>query len=277
MSPGARPAGVLSVLVNNLDGVFQRSVLQGAGEATAARGLSLAVRPLAGLSVRALRELVAEVTRRSAGVLVLANALPDAELATLAASGVPVTLVSHHAPELALPSVMFDNAQGVALLTKHVVVERARRSLVFVGGDPAQLDAREREAAFRDEAVRHGLDLPADYYLRGDFTPTMARDSLTRFLARGGACDAVVAADYLMAIAAVSALRAAGRSVPADVAVVGFGDGPEAEAAGVTTVAADVVELGRRAVRQLAAQLTGRRLSGRTLLSTHLVPRDTSE
>jgi len=273
---GARPPGALSVLVNNLDGVFQRSVLQGAGEATAARGLSLEVRPLAGLSVRALRELVAEVTRRSAGVLVLANALADAELATLAASGVPVTLVSHHATELALPSVMFDNAQGVALLTKHVVAERARRSLVFVGGDPAQLDAREREGAFRDEAVRHGLDLPAENYLRGDFAPSMARDSLTGFLARGGACDAVVAADYLMAIAAVGALRAAGRAVPADVAVVGFGDGPEAEAAGVTTVAADVVELGRRAVRQLAAQLAGRRLSGRTLLSTHLVPRDTS-
>jgi DNA-binding LacI/PurR family transcriptional regulator len=61
--------------------------------------------------------------------------------------------------------------------------------------------------------------------------------------------------------------------VPEDVVVLGFGDGPEAEAAGVTTVAADVVELGRRGARQLVGQLEGMEVKGLTLLSMALVAR----
>src|SRR5690606_24182799 len=94
--------------------------------------------------------------------------------------------------------------------------------------------------------------------LTGDFTPERAGQALQAFMGAGGQFDSVVAADYLMAIAAQRTLRAAGVKVPEEVAVVGYGDGPEAEAAGVTTVAADVVELGMRAARQLVAQLEGK-------------------
>lgn len=86
----------------------------------------------------------------------------------------------------------------------------------------------------------------------------------------------LLATAALMLGAAKDALLAASLRVPDDVVVVGFGDGPEADAAGVTTVAADVVDLGRRAARQLVAQLAGPPLRGRTLLSTHLVRRSSS-
>jgi hypothetical protein len=55
---------------------------------------------------------------------------------------------------------------------------------------------------------------------------------LAGFLAGGGELDSVVAADYLMAIACMGELRRRGLRVPGDVTVIGFGDGPEAEAAG---------------------------------------------
>lgn len=71
-------------------------------------------------------------------------------------------------------------------------------------------------------------------------------------------------------------IQAAGLRVPEDVAVVGFGDGPEAARAGLTTVAADVVELGRRGARQLIGQIEGLRIRGLTLLSTELVERATT-
>ena len=79
-----------------------------------------------------------------------------------------------------------------------------------------------------------------------------------------------------MAEAAMNVIKASGQRIPDDVAVVGFGDGPEAAQAGLTTVAADVTELGRRAARQLIGQIEGLRIRGLTLLSTELIERATT-
>jgi DNA-binding LacI/PurR family transcriptional regulator len=79
-----------------------------------------------------------------------------------------------------------------------------------------------------------------------------------------------------MADAAMNVIKASGRRIPEDVAVVGFGDAPEAAQAGLTTVAADVTELGRRGARQLIGQIEGLRIRGLTLLSTELIERETT-
>ena len=265
-------------LVNNLEGVFQQSVLQGAEAVLVAQGVTVTALALGELpDETAVQRVVEGVATRARGVLVISNALSDDALSVAMSRGAVATLVSHHGPgPAAPPTLMFDNRQGLQQLVNHLVTGCGRNLPVFIGGDATQLDAQERQRAFLAEAVRHDLRVPDENLLTGDFTPERAGAELQRFMAAGGRFDSVVAADYLMAIAAQQTLRAAGVSVPAEVAVVGFGDGPEAEAAGVTTVAADVVELGRRAARQLLAQLEGGRLTGRTLLSTHLIRRPSS-
>ena len=67
----------------------------------------------------------------------------------------------------------------------------------------------------RDEAVEI-----ADFTLEG------GRLAMERLLAREPAIDAVFVASDLMAVGALAALRAAGRTTPGDVAVVGFDDSP---------------------------------------------------
>lgn len=282
MTAAADPAGnrgeEVLALVNNLEGVFQQSVLQGAEAVLAARGVTVEALALGGLAGEAeMKGVAADVATRARGVLIISNALSDDALEVVMSRGAVATLVSHHVPgPTAPPTLMFDNRQGLQQLVSHLVADCGRGRPVFIGGDATQLDAQERKRAFLDEAVRHDLRVPEENLLTGDFTPERAGAELQRFMAAGGRFDSVVAADYLMAIAAQDALRTAGVTVPGEVAVVGFGDGPEAEAAGVTTVAADVVELGRRAARQLLAQLEGGRLTGRTLLSTHLIRRPSS-
>ena len=82
-------------------------------------------------------------------------------------------------------------------------------------------------------------------------------------LAAGASFDAVFAANDMMAIGALQALKAAGLRVPEDVAVAGFDDVPLARHLGLTTVRARVAELGRRAVERLVAMLERRRRSDR--------------
>ncbi|HEX7021591.1 MAG TPA: substrate-binding domain-containing protein [Trueperaceae bacterium] len=271
--------GHLAVLTNDRHQVFQRAVIAGAQEVADARGCELAV-----LEVPQGPADLAEagVTAGTyAGILVVATALPDALLHALADTGRPLTLVSHRLSDADIPSVMHDNPQGMKQLVRHLVEDCGRRNLLFIRGDARQTDAFEREAAFRHEAMRYGLYVGEERYLPGAFEAEHAARALEAFLeagrpADGATVDGIVSADYLMAIAAMEVLRATGQRVPQDVAVVGFGDGPEAAQAGLTTVAADVVELGRRAGRQLLGQLDGLRIRGQTRLSTTLIARDSS-
>lgn len=269
----ARKGRTLGVITNNQHNVFQRNVIAGIRDIVTPQGYAVEVdsyaedpahpRPIA-LDVAAM-----------AGVLVVADAAPRDLLEDMVAAEVPVVLISHRVPDLPIPTVGLDNAQGIAELVKHVVLQCGRRELAFIDGLMSQRDAIERHAAFCQEQLRYNLRVPPSRYLRGDFSGEVAAASVQALLDSGEAFDAIVAADYLMAMAAVDVLRAAGVRVPEDVCVVGFGDAPEAEAAGLTTVAADIVEQGRRAARQLLSLIDGRHTRGVTVLSVRLMVRDT--
>lgn len=254
------------VLTTNIaDGIFQSSVSRGAAEVLAKRKIKLEV----------LEAPVAKRDLESAdGALVLANVLPAGLLQELHADGVALTLVSHSLPDSLLPTVMHDNHQGMSQLLDYLFDELGCSKPLLLGGDDSQLDSVEREQAFRDNLMRRGLDPDRHDVVNGAFEPETAATRLADYLQTASDFDCIASADYLMALAALPVLAAAGR---AGLPVVGFGDGPEAERAGLTTVAADVVELGRRAARQLLGQLPGaapgRPISGRTLLATQLVPR----
>ncbi|MEU4744089.1 substrate-binding domain-containing protein, partial [Actinosynnema sp. NPDC023658] len=68
---------------------------------------------------------------------------------------------------------------------------------------------------------------------------------------------AVYAHNDLPALGVVRSLRAAGRKVPDDVAVVGFDDIPIAAHAELTTVRQPMREMGEAAARLLLARLEG--------------------
>lgn len=264
---------LIGIITNTQRDVFQRRVIMGIEEIARARGYDVIVDAYADNPSGAQQITLDYHT--VTGMLSIADATPVALLHRMRREGVPVSLVSHAVPELPIPSVITDNAAGVEALVQHIVTECERRRLVYIRGLSGQLDSAEREMAFRHAIMRYNLSVPEAYFLRGNFDPHVATASLQALLARGADFDAVIAADYLMGIAAVNTLRAAGRHVPEDVAVMGFGDGPEAEAAGLTTVAADVVEQGRRAARQLISQIEGLRITGTTVLSVTLVVRQT--
>jgi DNA-binding LacI/PurR family transcriptional regulator len=258
----------VGVITNNANGVFQRSVIAGVREI--ARQHSLTVR------VNALEDGPLDWNGMNA-VIAVANVCTDTQINAMRAAGTAVTLVSHHIPHLPIPSLAPNNDEGVRQLVRHLVDDCGRRNIVFIRGDMTQIDAVERETAIRREMMRAGLPLREELFIRGDFEPHVARASLSTLLdLRPMDYDAVIAADYLMGVAALEVLAVADIDVPNRLSVVGFGDGAEAQAVGLTTVAADVIELGRRAARQVIGQLDGLRIVGQTLFSTQLIVRKTS-
>lgn len=264
---------IIGVITNNQHSVFQSRNILGIRDIAEARGYQVVIDSYAEDPQRP--HSISLQPERVDGIIVIANAAPRSYLEMARKQGVPVSLVSHQAPELSVPVIVSNNAQGIAELVKHVVVRCQRKQLVYVRGIDEQTDAAQRETAFRQELMRYDLEIPESHFIRGEFSPDTAAESMRALIGTGAKFDAVIAADYRMAMAIVDLLRGMGVRVPEDVCVVGFGDAPEAEAAGLTTVAADIRQLARHAAKQLISQIEGLAIRGVTRLSVELVVRQT--
>jgi DNA-binding LacI/PurR family transcriptional regulator len=101
--------------------------------------------------------------------------------------------------------------------------------------------------------------------VESDFTPAGGERAMRELLDRCPDVDAVFAANDLTALGALRVLRASGRRVPEDVAVIGFDDMlPVAEEADppLTTVRQDIEGMGRLMARLLLRGLSDGRERG---------------
>jgi DNA-binding LacI/PurR family transcriptional regulator len=135
---------------------------------------------------------------------------------------------------------------------------------------------QDRLDGYRDGLAAAGLAAADDLVEAGDFTEEGGAAAMGRLLQRPGPpVDAVFAASDLMAAGALRALRAAGRRVPEDVAVVGFEDSAVARYAQppLTTVRQPIEEMGRQATRLLLAKVAGEAGGMHLILDVELVVR----
>ncbi|MCO1574319.1 LacI family transcriptional regulator [Crossiella sp. SN42] len=118
--------------------------------------------------------------------------------------------------------VDFDNEGGAKLAVEHLL-SLGRKRIGTVAGPQDQRAAIDRCAGWRTTL---GLDDRATARLseEGDFSSESGERAMARLLKRVPRLDAVFVANDPMAAGALRALRAAGRRVPQDVAVVGFDD-----------------------------------------------------
>ncbi|MCB5165789.1 LacI family transcriptional regulator [Streptomyces bambusae] len=145
-----------------------------------------------------------------------------------------------------------DNRGGARDAVRYLLA-RGRRSVAHISGPLDQTSAADRLGGYRDVLPDGDPGLVAE----GDFTPSGGARAMAALLERRPGLDAVFAANDLMATGALRVLRERGRSVPADVALVGFDDAEVARTADppLTTVRQDIEGMGRTMARLLLDRL----------------------
>ncbi len=172
------------------------------------------------------------------------------------------TVVIGSLPETARQGVVrADSRAGVRLAIDHLV-ERGARRIGFVNGPVDTTPGRMRLEGYREALA--GAGLPHDPSLEvaaDDFTYAAAMPAVRELLERSGAStiDAIVAANDLIAVAALRALTDRGIDVPGDCLVVGMDDTELAQIAipSLTSVDLGAAARGTRAAAQLLAALRG--------------------
>ncbi|MFE3559171.1 LacI family DNA-binding transcriptional regulator [Streptomyces sp. NPDC059193] len=176
-----------------------------------------------------------------------------------ARTGTPTVFIDRWIPGMAVPVVRADGRRAVEDLVAHLHALGHRR-LAIIAGPAAITTGRERVEAFRTALAAYGLTLPDAYVGQGDFQTNSGRRITEGFLDLHEPPEAVFAADNLMALGALDALRARGLRVPQDIALAAFDDIPWFVHTDppITAIAQPTGELGRAAVRALIDLIEGR-------------------
>ncbi|MFK4087569.1 LacI family DNA-binding transcriptional regulator [Kribbella sp. NPDC020789] len=185
------------------------------------------------------------------GVMMLSQHADDPLPGKVLAAGLPLVLCGRPLAGPEMPFVDADNASGARLAAQHLL-DLGRRRIACIAGPQDMSAGVARLQGFRDVA---GADL-VEY---GDFSEESGAAAMTALLDRDPGLDAVFAASDPMAFGAMRVLKAAGRRIPDDVAVIGFDGSPGGRHSDppLTSVFQPAEEMGREMTRLLLAQLAG--------------------
>lgn len=283
--PSSRAVGLargrsrtLAVLTPSLSWPWTVEVLQGAADAVEAAGYGLLLFTR-GRDRESMARFAGQISASAFDGLLVVE--PEGEVEVAAAlhrTGLPVVLVDDRARRPAFPSVTTTNALGGETAARHLLALGRRAPLVVTG--PLRFgSARERLDGFVRTLEAHGVAYDPRRTVEGDFTERSGAEAVEKLLADDLDLDAVFTHNDLGAAGALRALRAAGRRVPEDVAVIGFDDVPLARCTDppLTTVRQPLREMGAAAANLLISRLGGEPPPAEpVVLPTELVVRDSA-
>ena len=173
----------------------------------------------------------------------------EAELRAYESNGGRVAFVS--STDLPFRTVQLDNRAGAEALARALTSLGYRRFAAVTGAEGLRT-GDDRLAGFRDGLAASGTGASLDRVVRPAFTRDGGYEGMRQLLEEGlDGIELVFAANDVMAVGAMSAIRDAGLTPGTDVAVAGFDDVPTVRDVNppLTTVRIPLEEVGRRALR----------------------------
>ena len=208
------------------------------------------------------------------GVVLVSPHRDDTLPGLLDEAGVPLVLSGRPPDGRDLCYVDADNVGGARAATGHLLAG-GRRRVATVTGPQDMIAGLDRYLGYREALAAAGVPEDPDLVAEGDFTEGGGAGAMAALLERAPDLDAVFVASDPMAVGALRALREAGRTVPGDVAVVGFDDAAVAATCDppLTTIAQPLGEMTRLMTELLLSQVEGEQEVRARVCPTRLVRR----
>lgn len=249
-----RRTNTIGALLPDLYGEFFSELIRGIDLAARARGLHLLVSSShddAAGAAAALRAMQGRVD----GLLLMSPHADADFLRQNLPQDLPTVLMNTRLAGNDYCALSVDNDGGARQMVAHLLAV-GRRRIVFIQGPPGNRDAAERELGYREALADHAPHNPV-IVLPGDFSEESGYHAGQQVLALEPRPDAVFAANDMMAIGCMAALRDAGIHVPGEIAISGFDDVPMARyvTPPLTTIQVHIAELGGQAMELLGEQI----------------------
>ena len=214
-------------------------------------------------------------TGRVIGIILIGQWRQHDQLNQLAARHVPIVVWGAQLPQQLYVTVGGDNVSGGMLATEHLIAQGRKRIAFF--GDINLPEVAQRYRGYCNALAKHALPVDPQLRVSVSFLPEGGAQAVTEIERRGIDYDAVFACSDLLAMTAINTLREVGKSVPNDIAVVGYDDielstyfHPP-----LTTIRQPIRAAGQALVNSLLALVDGQ-APGSSQLPTELIVRATA-
>ncbi len=260
-------SNTIGMVVGDIENPFFAQATRGASDVAKAAGFDVVLSNSDEELESENAAIAVLLAKRVDGFIVApASSVDTTGLRAIQAAGRPLVLFDRAAEDLAIDTVLADNATGVRRLVE-LLLQAGHRRIAFISTiahpHPYRLGDRlgstsvdDRVNGFVASLTEAGIAEPARFIrlnARRDGVGAAVRDVVA------DGATAIVASDSLIAQAAFRTVRELGLGIPSDVSLVAFDDADwtSLSAPPVTVMAQPIHEIGAEAARMLVRRIAG--------------------
>lgn len=265
----------IGVLLPDIYGEFFSEIIRGIDVAARARGLHILVSGSHG-DFREAVDMMRAMAGRVDGLLVMSPFVDANDISDLLPNGLPIVMISSSLGENNKSAISIDNYGGGIRATRHLV-EMGCRKIAHIRGPSDNFEANERERGFLSVVKEKAGAIDARV-IHGDFTELSGEAAIEQFINSDFMPDGIFAANDMMAIGCIIALKEKGIKVPEQVKIIGFDDIPIARLSSpsLSTIRVGVFDIGRRGLEYLVDNREGENRNSGIVILPELVVRQST-
>jgi LacI family transcriptional regulator len=263
----SRRTQLLALLVTDITNPFWTTVARGVEDAAMDAGYGVILCNTDEEQAKEARYLDLLLRRRIDGLVVSPTVESTAILQNLERRSTPFVLIDRRVDGIQADSVRGDSRGGAYQLTMHLLQTGYRR-IGMIGGPASISTSVERVAGYLDALNEMGIDPNPALIRSGGYRESWGYEATLEMLEVRPRPDAFFAANNVIALGALRAIRSLELRVPEDIALVSFDDFPYATAADpfLTCVVQPAAAIGSAAVRLLLDRLANPDLEPREVV-----------
>jgi LacI family transcriptional regulator len=256
---------LLGLIVPDIANPYYVNVARGAQDEADRYGYSIAICNTDDKPDLEKKRIITLVKKQVDGLLVFNFFNNDETLELLKTLSIPIVLFNPPPRNYKFAHIKHDTSVISSLLA--YLLNKGYRKIAHIAGDQRTIVGRLRLRHCVHFLKSHNIPLKEEWIIESDFTYKGGYDTMKKLLSLGERPRAIWAANDMMAIGAMDAIKEAGLSIPKDIAVAGCDDIEYASLVSpkLTTISKPKYELGVIAVKLLVNLIRGEEISIKTL------------
>lgn len=249
----------IGVIIPEIVHHFFSSVISGIDNVAYGRGYNVMICQTNENSQREITDVQALIDNRVDGILVSMskNTFSFDHFQNIIDNGIPLVFFDRVCESIESHRVIADDFQGARIAVRHLI-EKGCRRILHLSGPQHLLISKNRKDGYVMALKENDIEYDESLVLYCDSRESVIANE-DKILGIASDIDGIFTVNDSTAIAAMQLLQRNGYKIPQDIAVVGFGDGPNASIASPTlsTVEQKGFEIGQEAMTMLARQIEG--------------------
>lgn len=269
----SKRSAAIAMIAPNLADPFTATAIQSVQDVARSHGYVVILASSSGDVDLERSELQAMARRQIDGVILIAANAGKSTLPSPLASHVPIVVFDEPVRGARVDTITITNRKSAREAAQHLLDHGYRRVLA-VGARPSLFTCSERVAGYR-AAMKSAGAKPLELLVQheNDLIPEL----LSGFFSRSAHIDAIFTLNWVCTVRVLRGLKALGKRIPKDVALISFDDFDLAEtiSPGITVVRQPTNELGRQAAKNLFERIEEKsaQLPRKIVLPTEFVVR----